>query len=264
MADRFTPGTAAKIDTSIAALRGAPSDRAGLSTQLLFGEGFTIYETRDGWAWGQAEVDGYVGYVRADCLRQAGAQPSHWVRVPATLVFPAPDLKTPPLCTLSLNARVEVLETQDVFTRITAPLGGEGWVHSGHLADRAAFAPDYLATAGLFLGAPYLWGGRCADGLDCSGLVQTVLLAAGHQVPRDSDQQAAAIGHARNPDPATLKPGDFVFFPGHVAIMESPDALIHANARDMAVTRHLLTEFLGYLKDQGLGGLSAVRRIGQT
>ena len=44
---------------------------AAQDSELLFGEIFTVYERKDGWAWGQAETDSYVGYVR-----ESGAGPS--------------------------------------------------------------------------------------------------------------------------------------------------------------------------------------------
>ena len=47
-------------------LAGAPSDDAAQDSELLFGEIFTVYERKDGWAWGQAASDHYVGYVREE------------------------------------------------------------------------------------------------------------------------------------------------------------------------------------------------------
>ena len=55
---------------------------------------------------------------------------------------------------------------------------------------------DFVATALAFLGMPYLWGGRTSLGLDCSGLVQVALSAAGIACPRDSDMQEAEAGGA--------------------------------------------------------------------
>ena len=56
--------------------------------------------------------------------------------------------------------------------------------------------PDFVAVAERFLGAPYLWGGKTALGLDCSGLVQVALTACGVSCPRDSDMQEQALGAA--------------------------------------------------------------------
>ncbi len=54
-----------------------PDSNAALETELLFGEGFTIYEEKHGWVWGQAAFDGYVGYAHMTSLgARCGADPS--------------------------------------------------------------------------------------------------------------------------------------------------------------------------------------------
>ncbi|WP_164125943.1 C40 family peptidase, partial [Stenotrophomonas maltophilia] len=67
-------------------------------------------------------------------------------------------------------------------------------------------------------------------GLDCSGLVQTALEAAGVQAPRDSDMQEKQLGDplVLAPDLSNLRRGDLIFWKGHVGIMTSPADLIHA------------------------------------
>jgi len=71
MAARFVEGRAAQVARGFVGLHTAPVDTASLHTQLLFGEGFTVYEEKSGWVWGQASLDSYVGYARADAFRGA-------------------------------------------------------------------------------------------------------------------------------------------------------------------------------------------------
>ena len=96
-----------------------------------------------------------------------------------TFLFPEPDLKSPTLDVLSLTSRVAVIGETNGF----AELEQGGWVFAKHLAGLAEVAPDYVATAGRLMGVPYLWGGKTSMGLDCSGLVQIALAAAGMPVP---------------------------------------------------------------------------------
>ena len=63
-----------------------------------------------------------------------------------------------------------------------------------HLAPIDRNEKDFVAVAERFVGVPYLWGGKTALGLDCSGLVQIALTACGVPCPRDSDMQEAALG----------------------------------------------------------------------
>ncbi len=83
-------------------------------------------------------------------------------------------------------------------------------------------------VAERFLGVPYVWGGKTQAGLDCSGLVQTSLEAAGISAPRDTDMMEVALGHALQPE-AGLRRGDLIFWKGHVGLMVDGETLLHAN-----------------------------------
>lgn len=236
-AERFIEGVPCQLRTGFATVKAQPDFEARQTTQALFGETVTVYEEHDGWVWGQIETDGYVGYLRLDTLWGETPVPTHRVSAIRTFLFPEPDLKSPTLDVLSLTSRVAVSGETNGF----AELEQGGWVFMKHLAGLDDVAPDHVATARKLTGVPYLWGGKTSIGLDCSGLVQIALDAAGLSVPRDSDQQAQAIGEAVA-DMGDLRRGDIVFFPGHVGIMTEPELLLHANAFHMMVTEEPLAE----------------------
>ncbi|PWB61120.1 MAG: peptidase P60 [Bradyrhizobiaceae bacterium] len=228
-ADRFVAGETFEVRDPQAPLRRAPAPDAPLETEALMGERVMVYETSDeGWAWGQLESDGYVGYLPANALGRPGAAPTHKVAVVRTLVFPGPSIKLPPAAALPLGARVAIAR-EDGALAVTA---AGGFVPARHLARLEARADDAVAVAERFLGAPYLWGGKTGLGIDCSGLVQVALAACGIACPRDSDMQERAFPAATEP----LRRGDLLFWRGHVAIARDAASIIHANAFHMAVT----------------------------
>lgn len=244
---------------SAAPIVKAPSGDAAMDDQLLFGESFDVYEERGGWAWGQSAADDYVGYVRADALHDAaGAVPDRQVSALRTYAFCEPDIKSRPNLLLSLNAKVAVEAEQGRFVRDVRA----GWIIAAHTAPLDHFKDDYAAVAEGFLGAPYLWGGKESLGLDCSGLVQMSLQAAGRSAPRDTDMQEAALGDDVQTDAALsgLRRGDLAFWAGHVGIMLDETRLIHANAHHMMTAIEPLGEAVKRIAESGTP-LSRIKRL---
>jgi cell wall-associated NlpC family hydrolase len=192
-----------------------------------------------------------MGYVEAGGLG-APEPATHRVSALLATLYPAPDIMTAPLGVLPLNAALAGRE-EGPFLATEA-----GFVHLRHVVPAGTFAEDFVAVAELFLGAPYLWGGGTALGLDCSGLVQAAFHAAGRDAPRDSDMQAAEIG-APIPEGAPQRRGDLIFWRGHVGIMRDAATLLHANGRHMAVASEPLDEAVARIARE-YGPVTARRR----
>ena len=254
-AARFVEGVRHEIIEPVAALRRAPSHEAWLDTQALMGEGAVVYETTDeGWAWGQLETDGYVGWLSANALGQPGPAATHKVSVPRTLAFPGPDIKLTPATALPMGARLAIARQDERFASTAT-----GWhLPIAHLSPLKARQPDFVAVAEEFLHAPYLWGGKTSLGIDCSGLVQVALQAAGVACPRDSDMQELALGKLSSL--GELRRGDLVFWKGHVAIARDSETLLHANAYAMAVAIEPTAEAIARIKAAG-SDITSVKRL---
>lgn len=227
-------------------MRGRPDFTASQTNQLLFGETIEVFEIKNGFAWGQALRDDYVGYVDAACLMNSTHQPTHRLIALASHIYPAADLKTFPVDQVYMGAEFSVKSSP--LVKGFAELNTGGWIYARHLAPLSTTLSDYVATAQKFLGSPYLWGGKSCAGLDCSALLQIALYSAGIKIPRDTDQQLASLGPTLDIG-ASLQRGDFAFFPGHVGIMLDESNLLHANATHMAVSVNPLKEVISIVAE---------------
>jgi hypothetical protein len=172
-AERFVEGVSRRIVTPSAPLRRAPDAAASLDTEALHGEEAIVYEERGDWAWVQITRDGYVGYLPAAALGETLA-PTHRIAALRAHAYPGPSIKVPPRFALSLGALVAIARLEGDFA-----IAADGAHYfARHLAPIEAHESDFVAVAEKFLEAPYLWGGRTSEGLDCSGLTQTALGAA--------------------------------------------------------------------------------------
>lgn len=258
-AARYVAGRPMRVVAPVTPMRPEPVPDAAVDTELLHGEAVTVYDLNDeGWAWVQAESDGYVGWVADDALTDAPAEPTHVVGLLRCFVFPGPNIKLPPLRWLPFGARVTVAGMRGDF----AVLADGGFVYAPALRVRTETASDPVAVSESFLGTPYLWGGRSSLGLDCSALVQTGLAAAGIPCPRDSDMQADGLGRDI-PISGPFRRGDLVFWKGHVGIMRDAETLLHANAFHMAVVSEPLAEAAARIAARDGGPVLRVKRLDQ-
>ncbi|MFT4251006.1 MAG: NlpC/P60 family protein [Caulobacter sp.] len=254
-AERYDAPKARQVAAPSASLRKAPAPDAEQESQLLFGERFAVLDVKDGFAWGQAARDGYVGWVAEADLGPLGEPATHQVSVLRTYAFDEPNIKSRPAGLYSRGALVTVEAREGRF----AKGAGTGWFVEAHLAPIGVrTSDDPAAVAQSFLGAPYQWGGRESLGLDCSGLVQQALAACGKAVPRDTDMQFSFL---RPIDAAERRRGDLVFWKGHVAILLDPDTIVHANAHHMAVAVEPLAEAIARIDAAGVGEPTGWRRV---
>ena len=252
-AERFAAAQPMQASAPIASIRKAAAPDAEQEDQLAFGECFDVLFEVDGFAFGQARRDGYVGYVTSDALSAPVLAPTHRVSAIRTYGFSEPDIKSAIVGLYSLNALVTVEASEGRFRRGAR----SGWFVAPHLAPIGATAADFVAVAASYLGAPYQWGGRESLGLDCSGLVQQALAATGRAAPRDTDLQAAAFAPIRAEQ---RRRGDLVFWKGHVAILLDAETMIHANAHHMAVAIEPLAQAIVRIEATGGGPPTAWRR----
>lgn len=127
-------------------------------------------------------------------------------------------------------------KTKDNWTQIQLIDRTKGWVRSnfieekikiGSELDKTELRKNLVDTALSYLGTQYRWGGKSPLGLDCSGLCSISYLLNGIVIYRDAVLKDEYLKEISLED---IKPGDLIFFPGHVAMYIGNDKYIHSSS----------------------------------
>lgn len=198
-----------------------PGDRGVQMTQLLLGERvWLLDEIDDPPSLLVHAADGYIGWVRPDAVMRLTAEEiTPWETARRARVirdYLANDFRIPAGATLPIVALGEETATLRLPMGVRATEGREEvTVPLDHLRLPSDPPPGRVAaeTAVRYLTVPYIFGGRSALGMDCSGLVGLAYQTAGLRLPRDARQQVLVgelVGTPWRLGP--LQPGDILFF----------------------------------------------------
>lgn len=221
---------------SLVPMRTEPTDKSEMSSQLLFGDHFTVLESTDKWLRILTAHDEYVGWIDS----------KQWVEIEHAAFVALHDLNTilgtsvshtvtrvPNNEKYNLIAGSNIPKTLDMFFYLKdTKYKVEGEII---IPSKDKFRSRVLEVANFYLNAPYLWGGKSIFGIDCSGLTQMVFRQFGIKLKRDAYQQAEQgelVGFLQ-----AAKTGDLAFFDNeegritHVGMMIDNEQIIHASGQ---------------------------------
>ena len=217
------PAVFRSVVTNLTDLHAEPTFLSELLSQIVNGERLEILAEQDRWCLVR-QSDGYLGWAYGPYL--ADAQPidaTHLITAPTPALYAAGANPPAPLSRLLAETKLQLTKQEHDCAHVR--LAGEklprGWVPRQFLrpldslplpAEKAR--RQMIEDARQFRGTYYLWGGRSAWGIDCSGLAQLVHRLSGYAIPRDADMQY----DAGKPVDGPFQPADLLFFAGDSAL----------------------------------------------
>ncbi len=183
-------------------MRREPSDRSEMINQVIFGETMDILDENEKWNMVRLHHDAYEGWVDKKQIIPATDFVSE-NRVIATTSF---------FAAIDVNEMVRFLPAGSLLWDVNGKhfrVGVKNFVLTDESTIQNQLQDETLASL-MFLGTPYLWGGRTFMGMDCSGFIQITCRLCGKWIPRDAWQQAEKGVLIPFLDDA--KTGDLAFF----------------------------------------------------
>jgi len=237
-----------RICSQTANIHASATVESETTSQALLGECVKVLKVENHWSHIELETDRYNGFVENHHLVEDASVSTHKVINKLTPLFDKPDIKSPVKQLAPLASELTLHECDnDQFLCTRQPR--YVWKQHVRAIDEISDGQLVDTAQSLFLGTPYLWGGRSPLGLDCSALVQLTAQLHGWQLPRDTSDQVALFrtsclssnsGQSRFHPGAVLKidyaqrqTSDLIYWPGHVAIMLNKESVVHATAHSL-------------------------------
>ena len=194
------------------------SDKSEVTSQIIYGESFSIIKKMKNWVKIKVKEDNYSGHVKKSYFRRF-IKPTHKVCKFKANVYSSPNGKIKNR--LAFGSKIKVIKNKGSYFQFDG-----GWIKSADLKSVNFKNKDIFGPITNFLGTKYKWGGKTFKGIDCSALIQIFFHFNNKFCPRDTKDQINFF--RKNVKLKHIKKNDIIYWKGHVAVALSSSELIHA------------------------------------
>ena len=203
---------------SVINLHKKPSEKSEIVTQMIYGDGFSIFNKSKNWLKIKIKEDNYIGYIKNKKYSNF-IKPTHKVNALKAKIFKFPNRIK--INKITFGSKIKVIDHNSKFLKFA-----KGWIKKNDVKPISYKEKDLFKKITIFKNIKYKWGGKSFKGIDCSALIQVLLNFNNKFCPRDAKDQFKYF--KKNIKLKNIKKNDIIYWKGHVAVALSSKKLIHA------------------------------------
>ena len=209
------------FNRSLSNLYLKPSRKSEVTSQIIYGEKFSILKKNKEWIKIKLKFDNYIGYIK-NKKYESSFKAEYKIRNLKTKIFFLKKNKFKKSNQyLYFGSKIRILNKKGNYFEFER----NKWINKISIIQDHHIDKNYIKIFKLFLNTKYLWGGKTVIGIDCSALIQMFFHYNNKFFPRDTKDQ---IKYSKTKIKNKFKKGDVIFWKGHVAICINSKELIHA------------------------------------
>ena len=202
-------------------IHSQPSTKSEISSQILYGEKFRILNKKKNWIRIQTSFDRYKGFIKLKKFNKKFSAEKKICKLKSKIYNKINNKYIPTNKYLFFSSGIAIKNSNKRFLEFEK----NKWIKKNDTIRISHKEKNFKKIFKSFLNSKYLWGGKTADGIDCSALIQIYFYYNRIFFPRDTKDQ---IKYCKKKITRKLSSGDIIFWKGHVAVAISKKNLIHA------------------------------------
>tara|TARA_Y100001958_G_scaffold144195_1_gene121832 strand:+ start:197 stop:949 length:753 start_codon:yes stop_codon:yes gene_type:complete len=202
-------------------IHSQPSNKSEVSSQILYGEKFRILNKKKNWVRIQTSFDRYKGFIKIKKFNEKFSAEKKICKLKSKIYVKINNKYVPTNKYLFFASGIAIKNSNKRFLEFEK----NKWIKKNDTISISHKEKNFKKIFKSFLNSKYLWGGKTANGIDCSALIQIYFYYNRIFFPRDTKDQ---IKYCKKKITKKLSGGDIIFWKGHVGICLNNSQFIHA------------------------------------
>ena len=198
-----------------------PFSNSEVTSQILYGEKFTILSRKKKWIKIKTTYDNYSGYIKNNNFFKNFKPTNKIYKIKSKIYKKKGNKFLQTKKFLYFGSGISIINKEQKFFEFEK----NRWIKKEDTKKINHKEKNFAKVLKLFLNTKYLWGGKTSNGIDCSALVQIYFFYNRIFFPRDTKDQ---IKYFSATNKKKFSKGNIIFWKGHVGICLSKSKMIHA------------------------------------